>query len=593
MLALEAGAAAAPLAISSLLLAAVFPGSAVGQTAATPSQPAPAAPPPAAAAAPPALENPYGAAVPQTRPIDPSPQPPDGKWLKDKQGRFYYVDKLRKVERTYMRIDDHTVRTIWGIPIEVVREDDKYFYFKVFKVDPTVRSVNVNQPPSEAELKQVAATYEISTPESHRLRFVDFGKGLPTSGQWREGFVLADMNGDGHLDIVHGPPRKGLSPPVIFLGDGKGGWRRWQEAEFARFPYDYGDVAVADLNGDGHPDLILAMHLRGFTALLGDGKGKFLTRWDKGLDFLQPGKGEDEAGSFTSKSIAVVNWAGDKRPDILALGEGPRLSLSAARPGVPPSGSGRSYGPVVYRNQGDGSWKRQDQGTSQNEVFGDSLTVGDFNGDGRLDFAIGSGVQGRRDLVFLGRADGGWDKVEIDVRPRSYVRSVAAADFGGTGRSDLAVGYLSYEGGAWRSGIDVFYPQPDGKWLRRALAVKEGRDGVTALAAGDLDGDGNLDLVALTGDGDVWVFLGDGKGFFTREAASIPNYEHCAGSRVRVADLDGDGKAEIVASWSGEYSPMNAPDVCRTEGGITAWHAVPAAAAALAAPAAATGGKPR
>src|SRR5258707_1200039 len=40
------------------------------------------------------------------------------------------------------------------------------------------------------------------------LTFQPFGAGLPTSGQWREGFRLADLNGDGQLDLVHGPARK-------------------------------------------------------------------------------------------------------------------------------------------------------------------------------------------------------------------------------------------------------------------------------------------------------------------------------------------------------------------------------------------------
>jgi hypothetical protein len=529
----------------------------------------------------------FGAGVETMRPRDIAPQPPDGKWLKDDQGRFYYVDKLKKGR--YQRIDDHTVRTVWGIPIDVVREDDQYFYFKVYKIDPAVRSVNANahKEPTPAELAKIAASYNAEAPESHRLGFADFGRGLPRSGQWREGFVLADMNGDGHLDIVHGPPRKSLSAPVIFLGDGKGGWRRWQEAKFAPFPYDYGDIAVGDLNGDGNLDIVLAMHLHGFTALLGDGKGHFMTRWDKGLDFLLPGKGADETNLFSSKAVTLVNWGGDKLPDILALGEGPRLNLSSIHDGGAPLSAARSYGPVIYRNQGDGSWKRQDQGTSPAQVFGDSVTVGDFNGDGRPDFAVSTNVQGRRDLVYLGRADGGWDKTEIDVRPQAYVRAVLAVDLNHQGRSDLVVGYMSAENGKWRSGIDIFYPRPDGKWDRRTLAVKDGRDGVNALAAGDLDGDGNMDLVAITGDGDTWVFLADGKGFFTREAAAIPNFEHCPGSRVRVADLDGDGKAEIVASWSGEYSPMYAPTVCRSEGGITAWHVAPPSTASVAAPVAA------
>ena len=52
-----------------------------------------------------------------------------------------------------------------------------------------------------------------------------FDAGLPHEGQWRNGFDIADMNGDGLLDIVHGPPRKGDRRPHVFLGDGKGNWR--------------------------------------------------------------------------------------------------------------------------------------------------------------------------------------------------------------------------------------------------------------------------------------------------------------------------------------------------------------------------------
>jgi len=59
-----------------------------------------------------------------------------------------------------------------------------------------------------------------------RLRFTPFGQGLPPSGQWREGFAITDMNGDGHPDIVSGPPRKAPGAgPVIFLGNGKGSCR--------------------------------------------------------------------------------------------------------------------------------------------------------------------------------------------------------------------------------------------------------------------------------------------------------------------------------------------------------------------------------
>jgi hypothetical protein len=556
------------------------------------AQNGPQHPPAAPAAAPaPATQNgnPF-ASAPGAPAVDPAgspgkgvvyPQPPDGKWLKDDKGFEYFIDKTEKHEGRYMRLKDNMVRTQWGIAIEVVKEDDHYFYYKVYKVDPAMRSVSpVNAPPTAKELADVAATYKASVPASHRLSFRHFDNGLPKSGQWREGFDVADMNEDGELDIVHGIPRKGISEPVIFLGDGKGNWRRWQEVNYPRFPFDYGDTRVADLNGDGHQDIVMGIHLRGLVALLGDGKGNF-TLWNKGLDFSVAGHGNAD-NAYSSRAIQIADWNGDGKPDIVALGEGPRLNISGAAGGAGGIANSSSYGPVVYLNQGDGSWQRKDAGTRKGQLFGDQITVGDFNGDGRPDFATASAVQGAKDIVNIQRPDGGWDNVEIAVRPGSYVRSVHAADFDKSGRAGLAVGYISYELGVWRQGIDIFYLRPGDKWERRALAVQEGRDGFTAIASGDLDGDGNLDLVAVTGDGHYWVFLGDGKGWFTREPDGvIPAYEGgCTGYHLKLVDLDRDGKDEIVAAFAGEPSPMFAPNVCRTQGGIQVWHAEPAAAAA-------------
>ena len=57
--------------------------------------------------------------------------------------------------------------------------------------------------------------------------------------------------------------------------------------------YDYGDVALADLNADGHTDIVLAVHLRGLLVLVGDGKGKF-ENYSKGIGFLERGEEEKE-----------------------------------------------------------------------------------------------------------------------------------------------------------------------------------------------------------------------------------------------------------------------------------------------------------
>lgn len=110
------------------------------------------------------------------------------------------------------------------------------------------------------------------------------------------------------------------------------------------------------------------------------------------------------------------------------------------------------------------------------------------------------------------------------------------------------------------------------------MAVREGRTEVSALDHGDLDGDGHLDLVGLTGEGEgeTWVFRGDGKGGFTREEATgIPAFVGgCRGYHVELADLDRDGKDEIVSAFAGESSALFAPDRCTSGGGLQAWRLV-------------------
>jgi hypothetical protein len=357
--------------------------------------------------------------------------------------------------------------------------------------------------------------------------------------------------------------------PTIFLGDGRGRWRPWAEARFPALPYDYGDAAVADLNGDGVPDLVLASHLRGIVALIGDGRGRFAA-WSQGIDFWLP---DDRRGpAFSSRALAIVDWNGDGRPDILALGEGPVLGRRLA--GAPPSAfQSGSRSAVVYLNQGDGTWTRIPGGSSR--TFGSALAVADFDRDGRPDFAAGSDVVGLTALLGLGQADGTWKPTVVPaLRPGGLFRAVATADFDRDGRPDLAVSFLTREGETVRAGIDVLLSRPAG-WERRTLGVIEGRVEVTRLATGDLDGDGHADLVGVDGDGALWVFRGDGRGGFSREPApALKAGEQCRGYGLRLADLDGDGADEVVVSLAEEpvnQGPYGKDLSCPSEGGLQAW----------------------
>lgn len=498
--------------------------------------------------------------------------PPDGKWLRDEHGRPYFVHRIAKIGGAYhWEIPDKRVLLPRGLMFDVVGHGDNYFDVKIYGADPD--SVAGQQQKAAQitpeEKARVAATYKTDLAASDRLTFVPLSQGLPQQGQWRQGFDVADINGDGKLDIVHGPQRKGGTRPAIFLGDGKGTWSSWSAATYPAIPFDYGDAAVADFNGDKKPDLALASHLRGITVLVGDGKGRFQP-WTQGIDFAP---NEQEKPIFSSRAIEPVDWNRDGKMDLLAWGEGPRLATARSQTGGEFNRGPR--GAVVYLNQGDGTWKKQ--GEEKGVSYGDVLVVADFNRDRRPDFAAASAVTGYRVLIYLAQEDGTWKGEPIEeLRPQGTVRALAAGDFDRDGQLDLAVGFANRELAVTRTGVDVLLARQGGSWERRSLHAEESQAGIWALDAGDLDGDKNPDLVAITGRGAGWVFLGDGKGGFTREGAPEVDLskEDCTGYHVKLRDVNGDGAAEVIAGYAGEGSALfNTVGRCPTGGSLRVWTA--------------------
>jgi hypothetical protein len=482
-------------------------------------------------------------------------------WLVDDQGRQYRIERLDK-RYPHHRLDGNRLRSWVGIDLDLAGEDEQSFLYKVYR-DTGGTGPSVQRSVTPEEKAKVVATYQFDLLQSHTMRFEPFDEGLPRSGQWRHGFVLADMNGDGHLDIVHGVPRRGLGGPVIFLGDGAGHWRRWQTS-FPAQRYDYGNVAVADFNGDGHLDIAMGMHLLGVAVLLGDGAGHFRVA-SNGLDPLDP------STAFSSHALAAVDWDGDGHVDLIALSEGPRLVTK--RSDAP--GAGSNSGVVFYRNRGDATWEKR---LGREPKAGNALVVAPRRPGGRPWLIAGSIEPGLRELVLRPG-----DPVTVEtlpgVRPGAIVRTVAIADFDGDGHDDFAIAYGGYEGGQWRSGIDVVLTRPDRAPERRTVYVVDGSEGVTALAAGDLDGDGRADLVALSGQGEVLVLRNAGDGTFTREEAQFTERAAgCRGYHVVVRDLDKDGRADIVASFAGE--PVGIVGAvgdqgCPAQGSLRAWRSRP------------------
>lgn len=498
------------------------------------------------------------------------PQPPDGKWLRDADGHEYFGLKVPQPIGSYQWANPEKTRALTrhGIEVEVLDHDDQSLTIKIYRTDDEEPVPVARRTPSAADLERVARSYQPDAKPGPGVALTPIDAGLPQRGQWRNGFAVADMDGDGKLDIAFGPARKSRRPPVVFRGDGAGTWTVWQDARFPSLPFDYGDADAGDLNGDGKMDLVLASHLRGIVAMLGDGKGGF-TEWSKGIEFTLPGT-KDAPPAFTSRAIELADWNRDGRLDVIALGEGPQLTIAGKRSGV----ESGSRGITVYTNGGDGSWTKRTQRGSGS--FGNTLAVADVNGDGLQDVVAGSERRGFRGILNLGQPDGSWREVAIaELRPDALSRAVAVADFDGDGKKDLAIGYVSSELGVDRRGVDVLL-QRDGAWDRRTLLADESRDGINAVTPGDLDGDGRIDLVAVDETGALHVFRGDGRGGFSREPLAQPaNAEPCAGYGLKTAKVTGRPADDVVASFADESDDvLGAGPKCRSQGSLRAWKAV-------------------
>src|SRR5262249_14909171 len=108
------------------------------------------------------------------------------------------------------------------------------------------------------------------------------------------GLALADVNGDGKLDLV--TANNDDNDVAVLLGDGKGGFAPAPGSPFPVGPSPY-PLAVGDVNGDGQPDIITPNSKPGertVTVLLGDGRGGF-----------QPAKGSPFAAGGQPYYIAL------------------------------------------------------------------------------------------------------------------------------------------------------------------------------------------------------------------------------------------------------------------------------------------------
>lgn len=337
-------------------------------------------------------------------------------------------------------------------------------------------------------------------------------------------FALSDANGDGVLDIVlyvnFANSDLGLE---TYIGLGTGSFAGPMFSRHGVFP---GAFDVGDLNGDGTLDAVLTSSVAsGFFVMSGTGNGSFESLL-----------GAQTATLATPQELALGDVDRDGILDLLVVhSDGVNETLE------------------VQRGAGDGTF--QPLATTLLGVASSSnlarIECADMNGDGLLDLVTGNGAI----AVWLGNGAGGFTQfssVALTPPGGGIVRNQVVVELNGDGVLDVAA--VGPGGGLW-----VLLGNGDGT-LQMPTNYASGASPYD-LAAGDLDGDGDVDLVAvkwITSVSNLVVFSNTGNGTFVDSGTYFAGKYPKA---VRLGDLDGDGDLDVVVGNSPGGFANNGPSV--------------------------------
>ncbi len=281
--------------------------------------------------------------------------------------------------------------------------------------------------------------------------------------------AVGDFNEDGKPDLVVATIA-GSQASIVLLGNGDGTFRQQPP-----IPDSFGffHAKVADLNGDGHQDLVFAMN-GSIGVSLGNGDGTF------GAMTVLP------SGSFpgTYFGLAVADFNGDGKLDIAATDFGSAFG---------------GFGTLVfYAGNGDGTFAAPTAVTLAISSFPGSLASGDFNADGKQDLLIGFPSAA---FIVFGNGDGTFN-LAFDSLQFVYFGNfstfttnsvtVFAADLRHNGKFDAVTS--DFDTGTLQIALNnaIGFPPSSPGIFSFPLAP-----GLTDVAAGDLNGDGVLDVVVI------------------------------------------------------------------------------------------------
>jgi hypothetical protein len=341
--------------------------------------------------------------------------------------------------------------------------------------------------------------------------FSDSGQRLGAG--WSDGVALGDLNGNGFVDafIASSFPE----PNLVWLNDGNGTFSdSLQRLGVAAS----NGVALGDLNGNGLPDIFIARNGPD-TVWFNAGDGIYVDS-------------DQILGSSLSLALALADLDGDGDLDAVVVQD--------STPSL-----------VIYFNQGGAQGGVQGIYLPGPQAIGGDLAtdvaLGDLNGNGHLDIFLTRHI-GRPSQVWYN--DGTGSFTDSDQSLTSNSQAVALADFDGDGDLDAVVAdddvvRLLWNMGGTQGGTEGIFTD-SGQSLATALSLD--------MAVGDLDGDGDLDVVVATMNGGIltWINQGGAQGGVWGQLEPSDFPAGPTGNRqVALGDLDGDGDLDIFVARSG------------------------------------------
>lgn len=387
--------------------------------------------------------------------------------------------------------------------------------------------------------------------EGPALKFALAAGGLPESGIWKCTPVLADINRDGHLDIL-AISRLGDGTHV-WLGDGKGNWKDSSQGLTMKGGSCGGGIAYGDINKDGRIDLAVGDHCSGIYVYLQQPDAS----WQRVVEGLHPPLDDTKIPGADEKVFSFFMGAED-----LAMGD---INEDGCLDLVVPSSDQGGF--AVYLGDCSGkNWKYiigtglpsfenpepddEDMGGWANRVI-----LADINKDGHLD-VLASYYKGPR--VWLGDGKAGFKSASEGLPQPQFGGLYRGLDYGDLNEDGL----LDIVAANDVNGPEAYLQLPNGTWRFTGDVMPSMQNGAVGIALGDFTHSGHLDIVvagrlekALGSNYGLYYLQGDGKGNFKEiRNTDLPAQGLSVTWGVAVGDVNEDGRLDFIAATGGKVA---------------------------------------